>query len=78
MTVETLGEAFRLGWRCTVHCHWTVDAKRPRHRAAVRCDTTEELDVKTLMWTRGERFPLEMLASRLRCPKCGQEKVRVM
>jgi hypothetical protein len=31
----------------------------------------------TLVWTRGEAFPLDQLASRLKCPKCGLMKVRV-
>ena len=38
----------------------------------------EELDMKTLLWTRGERFPLEMLACHVRWPRCGQDKARVM
>ena len=41
------------------------------------CDTRIELDMPTLVWTRGEAFPLDQLASRLKCPKCGLMKVRV-
>jgi hypothetical protein len=41
------------------------------------CDTAIELDMTTLIWTRGEAFPINQLASRLKCPKCGFMKVRV-
>jgi len=27
--------------------------------------------MKTLVWTRGELFPLEQLESRLKCPRAG-------
>jgi hypothetical protein len=37
----------------------------------VLCDTTAELDMKTLVWTRGESMPLEVLKQRMRCPKFG-------
>jgi hypothetical protein len=30
-----------------------------------------------LVWTRGERMPLELLRERLRCPKCGRTNVLV-
>jgi hypothetical protein len=35
------------------------------------CDTTAELDLKTLVWTRGEHCPIDALHERLRCPSCG-------
>jgi hypothetical protein len=32
----------------------------------------------TLVWTRGEHFPINLLADRLRCSKCGRlDSVRV-
>ena len=30
-----------------------------------------------MVWTRGEAFPLDQLASRLKCPNCGLMEVRV-
>ena len=42
------------------------------------CRTVYELDLKTLIWTRGDRFPREELESRLRCPSCGQMQVQVL
>ena len=37
-----------------------------------------QLDMATLVWTRGYNFPLDMLQSRLRCPKCGQGRLTVV
>ena len=31
-----------------------------------------ELDIATLVWTRGRDFPIGMLESRLRCPGAGR------
>lgn len=76
MPVETLGEAWKLGWRCIAHCSWFGPAKRSE-RLVPWCDTTVELDMTTLVWTRGERFPLLRLAEVLRCPKCATRNVRV-
>jgi hypothetical protein len=39
------------------------------------CRYREELDMATLVWTRGKGFPLSRLESRLRCPQCGSRDV---
>jgi hypothetical protein len=79
MVVTTLGEAFRLGWRVKAHCLQVGPMAKSGHgRQTVICEVVAELDMKTLLWTRGERFPLELLQSRLRCPKCGSRNVRVI
>jgi hypothetical protein len=41
------------------------------------CIYSAELDLPTLVWTRGREFPLSMLGSRLKCPRCGSRRVRV-
>src|SRR4051812_23012052 len=41
------------------------------------CNMLAELDLKTLVWTRGTQFRLDLLASRMGCPKCGRMRVRV-
>ena len=52
---------------------------KSRHgRTRIECDTATELDMKTLIWTRGANFPLELLESRLRCPRCGKLGVTVL
>jgi hypothetical protein len=68
MGVHTLGEAWKLGWRVRVHCRlYGVNPKDGRNKI-VLCDTTAELDMKTLVRTRGEDLPLDSLRERLKCP----------
>lgn len=77
MSIQTLGEAWKLGWRVRARCYWTGPNKSGR-RQMPYCDTTVELDMVTLVWTRGENMPLNMLKERLRCPSCGRlDSVRV-
>jgi hypothetical protein len=79
MTVQTLGQAYLLGWRATASCICSGPNPKSRHgRTRTECDTTAELDMKTLVWTRGANFPLELLESRLRCPRCGKLGVTVL
>jgi DNA-directed RNA polymerase subunit RPC12/RpoP len=79
MTVTTLGQAWRLGWRLRARCFWLAPgAKSARGRQQVQCETSTELDMKTLVWTRGEAFPLDQLESRLKCPRCGSRRVTVV
>jgi hypothetical protein len=42
------------------------------------CGYRAELDLKTLVCTRGRAFPLALLASRLKCPRCGCPQVAVL
>jgi hypothetical protein len=42
-----------------------------RHK---ECVYRAELDMETLVWTRGKGFPLSRLESRLRCPMCWVER----
>jgi hypothetical protein len=72
MPVTTLGEAWKLGWRVRVRCLWLAPAaKSSPGRLRVQCETPAELDMKSVVWTRGEQFPLDQLESRLKCPRCG-------
>jgi hypothetical protein len=77
MSVRTLGEAWKLGWRVRVRCLLIGPHHKPGHRDGVRCDTTAQLDMLTLIWTRGESMALDLLAERLRCPICGNRKIQV-
>jgi hypothetical protein len=42
------------------------------------CTYRKELDVETLVATRGRDFPISRLETRLRCPRCGSRRVVVM
>ena len=37
-----------------------------------------ELDLHTMVWTRGSAFPITSLEARLKCPMCGSRKVSVI
>ena len=75
MSIETLGQAYTLGWRLTARCAWGPRDGMKRKR---ECIYSAELDLTTLIWTRGHRFPLSLLASRLKCPQCGSNRVSVI
>jgi hypothetical protein len=69
---------------------WRSDELELAHHHAVRlgqqdgmktrreCTYQRELDMPTLVATRGRDFPLAGLESRLRCPRCGSRRVAVM
>ena len=51
--IATLGEAHDLGWRLTVHCSW---GKLVGTKSIRECQATAELDLATLIRTRGGAF----------------------
>lgn len=75
MSVETIGEAWQLGWRVTARCAF---GNRDAMKSVRECVYSHELDMTTLVWTRGLNFPLSMLAERLKCPRCGSRRVKLM
>jgi hypothetical protein len=74
MSVESLGEAYSLSWRVTVRC---AEGPRETMKRKRECVYGAELDLATLVWTRGRDFPLARLESRLKCPACGSRQVRL-
>lgn len=74
MAVESIGEAYGLGWRVTVRCAW---GPRDGMKRVRECVYGAELDLPTLVWTRGRDVPLARLESRLKCPRCGSRRVRL-
>jgi hypothetical protein len=72
--IATLGEAHDLGWKLTVYCRF---GKRAGMKAIRECTARAELDLETLVWTRGRDFPITRLDSRMKCPRCGSRKVLV-
>ena len=71
MAVETLGEALSYGWRVTARC---AHGRRDGMKSIKECVYRAELDMETLVWTRGRSFPLSRLETRLRCPMCGSRR----
>jgi hypothetical protein len=74
LMVETIGEAFSLGWQLKARCAFD----REGMKSVRQCSWSYDLDMLTLVATRGRDFPLAMLASRLRCPRCGSRRVVVV
>jgi hypothetical protein len=75
MEVETLVDAFTHSWRIKARCAGGVVDDRTHTR---RCVYSEELDLHTLVWTRGRNFPLARLENRLMCPRCGCRRVVIV
>ena len=75
MGIETLGEAYRLGWQVTARCAF---GKRDGMKSIRECTYRAQLDMQTLVWTRGPNFPLSSLESRLMCPQCGSRRVALI
>jgi hypothetical protein len=75
--VRTLKDAWHAGWRIRVRCY----VFGPHHKAGWRdhviCDHSTELDLKTLVWTRGN-LPLAVWEKKLRCPRCGNMRIQVI
>ena len=75
MEVETLGVARSLGWKVHMRC---ANGYREGTRSMRRCVYRKQLDLETLVTTRGTNFPLSRLESRLMCPACGNRRVTVV
>ena len=75
MSIETLGEAWRLGWRVTARCAF---GNRDGMKSIRQCIYRSELDMKTLVWTRGPNFPLSRTPKPAMCPECGSRRVSLL
>ena len=73
MSIETVGEAYRLSSRGRVQC---IRGAINTPVSLKRCEYRAELDMKTLVWAKGINFPFGRLGSRLM--QCGSEDVTVI
>jgi hypothetical protein len=55
-----------------------LTAYREGTRSMRRCVYRKQLDLETLVCTRGPNFPLSRLESRLMCPACGNRRIAVV
>jgi hypothetical protein len=74
MEIETLGEAWNHSVKLTARCAW---GRREGLKSIRECANRYELDVYSLLWTRGRDFPVGLLSERMRCPKCGSRRVAI-
>src|SRR6478736_5551393 len=58
--------------------HRSLLGKREGMKSRRECQYTRELDLETLVWTRGPNFPLSPLDGRLMCPRCRSRRVVVL
>jgi hypothetical protein len=75
MSIETLGEAYRLSWRVRVRC---VRGYIESPTKVQPCGYTAVLDMQRLYGLRGRNFLLGKLGTRLMCPACGSRDVNVI
>ena len=75
MSIETLGEAYEHSWRVRAQC---VRGYIESPSSMRKCDYRAELDMQTLVWSKGRNFPIGKLGERLICPRCGCREVNVM
>jgi len=73
--IEALGEAWSAGWRVHLRC---AQGKVDGITRVPECFYQRELEVETLLCTRGRDFPLSRLAERMRCPRCGSRRVAIV
>ena len=64
-----------LGWKVHVRC---THGYREGTKSIRRCVFRKQLDLDTLVCTRGPNFPLSRLESRLMCAACGNRNVTVV
>lgn len=74
-SMDTLGDALAQGWVIALRC------QRPSRIGTTkvgRCEHSMTLHLPTLVATRGAAFPISMLQSRLKCPRCQDRRVVVV
>ena len=75
MPIETLKDALSAGWRVHARC---IDGKVDNTRSTAKCHYRAELDLETLVWTRGPHMSLAGLNDRMMCPRCGNRRVNLI
>src|SRR5271155_2675597 len=64
MPIETLGDAMTAGWRVHAKC---IDGRVDQTHSTRKCHYTRELNLETLVWTRGRKMLLSDLKDRMMC-----------
>ena len=73
--VETLSEALDQDWTLQLFCG---RGKREAMKSIRECLASIDADLASIVWTRGREFPMALIGSRLKCPRCGSRVVRVL
>src|SRR5687767_9126007 len=76
LSVQTLGDAWQLRWRITARCAW---GPREGMKSIRECEYKRELDMQTLVWTRGRQLPCIALKGRFhQCNPLAQKPYRLV
>jgi hypothetical protein len=75
MEIATLNDISTQSIRLRARCS---RSRRPGMKAVPECTYQMELDIETLVCTRGRAFPVSMLPDRLKCPRCGWPRMTVI
>ena len=70
--ISTIGEALNNGWKLRVYCR---QGKRDGMGSVRGCTAFVEIDLETLVRTRGRDFPIARLDTRMKCARCGSRQV---
>jgi hypothetical protein len=72
---DSLGDALAAGWRVHARC---LGGFVGNIRSTAKCHYQAELNLETLVWTRGRNMPLAGLRERMMCPRCGNRRVNLI
>ena len=53
-----------------------IDGRVEQTHSTRKCHYTKELNLETLVWTRGRKMPLSDLKDR--CPQCGGRRISII
>jgi hypothetical protein len=73
--IETLRDAWQANLKITMRC---AQGKGDGMKRIRECTYSADLDLTTLVCTRGPNFPVADLSGRLMCPRCGSRRVRLL
>jgi hypothetical protein len=75
MPIETLGDAMTAGWRVHAKC---IDGRVDHTHSTRKCHYMRELNLETLVWTRGGKMLLSDLKDRMMCPQGGGRRISIV
>jgi hypothetical protein len=75
MGVETIEEAYMLGWRILVRCAW---GRREAMKSVGACLAKAELDLHTLVGPEAPPSPSRALRTGSSVPLCGSRRVSIV
>jgi hypothetical protein len=72
--IMTLGQAADRDLTLRLYCRGGAGQAMKRHRP---CIAAYEIDIETLIWTRGREYPLKALHRIMKCPACNSRLIQI-